>query len=105
MTKLRVLLPYLAVLAADFLLLPLLIRDTGTAMVLMLCVMPFIAFAAGVICGVRRGICPLLPAAAVVLFLPAIPLYYNLTAWVYAPAYGVAVLLGNCLGRVFYGRR
>ena len=52
-----------------------------------------------------RGIRPLLPAAALVLFLPTVPLYYNFTAWVYGPVYGVVVLLGCCLGRVFYGRR
>lgn len=102
---LRGLLPYLLALAADFYLLPLLIRDTGTAMLLMLCVIPFAAFADGVLCGVRRGIRPLLPAAALVLFLPTVPLYYNFTAWVYGPVYGVVVLLGCCLGRVFYGRR
>ena len=32
--------------------------------------------------------------AALVLFLPTLPLYYNYTAWVYAPAYAVIVLLG-----------
>lgn len=104
-TRLRELLPYLLMLAADFYLLPLLIRDTGTAMVLTLCAMPVAAFAAGVACGVRQGFRPLLAAAAAVLFLPTLPLYYNLSAWVYAPVYGAVVLLGCGLGRGFYGRR
>ena len=38
--------PYLAVLAADFYLLPLLIRGTGSAMLFLLAVMPLAAFAA-----------------------------------------------------------
>ena len=46
-------LPYLLVLAADFYLLPLLMRDTGGAMVMMLCVMPVIAF----VCGMRGILC------------------------------------------------
>ena len=41
------LLPYLAVLTAVFYLLPLLMRDTGSAMFLMLCVMPLAAFLTG----------------------------------------------------------
>ena len=39
--------PYLAVLAADFYLLPLLIRGTGSAMLFLLAVMPLAAFGAG----------------------------------------------------------
>ena len=101
----RPLLPYAAFLAADYYLLPLLIRDTGSAMALMLCAMPLLAFLCALVCGMRRGFRPLLAVIAALLFLPAIPLFYNPTAWPYAPAYGLAVLLGNALGRVFYGRR
>ena len=50
--KLLTLLPYLAALAADFYLLPLLARDTGSAMLLMLIVMPLAAFLTGVAYGV-----------------------------------------------------
>lgn len=103
--KLRELPPYIAALVVNFYLLPLLMRDTGGAMFVMLCLMPLAALITGVICGVRRGFCPLLPAAAAVLFFPTLFLYYNLTAWVYAPVYAVIVLAGNGLGRAFYGRR
>lgn len=103
--KITALLPYLLVLAADFYLLPLLMRDTGAAMFLMLCVMPVIALASGVIYGVRSGFCVLLPIAAALLFLPTVWIHYNATAWVYAPAYGVVVLIGMGLGRIFYGKR
>ena len=56
--------PYAALLAADFYLLPPLARDTGAAMLLMLCVMPLAAFITALACGMRRGFSPLLPAAA-----------------------------------------
>ncbi len=103
-SKLLPLLPYVLALCVDFYLLPLLMRDTGAAMFLMLCVMPLAAFLTGAACGVRRGVRLLLPAAALVLFLPTLPLYYNYTAWVYAPAYAVVVLLGMALGRAFCGK-
>jgi len=93
--------PYLTALAADFYLLPCLMRDTGSAMLLMLCVMPLIALAAASVCGVRGGFTLLLPAAAFLLFLPTIPLYYNATAWPYAVVYSLVVLAGMAVGRVF----
>lgn len=103
--KLQTLLPYAAVLAVDFYLLPLLAKDTGAAMVLMLCVMPVIALITGLLYGVRHGF-SLLPAiAAFVLFAPTIFIHYNATAWVYSPAYGAIVLIGNIIGRIFYGKR
>ena len=97
--------PYAALLAADFYLLPPLARDTGAAMLLMLCVMPVIALITGLLYGVRQGF-SLLPAmTALVLFAPTIFIHYNATAWVYAPAYGVIVLIGNTIGRLFYQKR
>ncbi|MCI8419768.1 MAG: hypothetical protein HFF79_04575 [Oscillospiraceae bacterium] len=98
-------LPYLLVLAADFYLLPLLMRDTGGAMVMMLCVMPVIAFVCGIIHGVCEGFCVLLPLAALVLFVPTVFIHYNATAWVYAPVYAGIVLAGMGVGRIFYRKR
>ena len=99
------LLPYLAVLTALFYLLPLLTRDTGGAMFLMLCVMPLAAFLTGAAHGLRRGFSLLLPLAALLLFLPTIFLFYNSSAWVYAPAYALIVLIGNGAGKLFHGKR
>lgn len=99
------LIPYLIVLGIDFYLLPLLMKNTGGAMLLMLCVMPLAAFFTALFCGMRRGFCFLLVPAAMLLFLPTLFLYYNISAWVYVIFYGVAVLAGMALGRVLYGRR
>ena len=99
------LIPYVLVLAVDFYLLPLLMVGTGTAMLLMLFVMPLAAFITALACGMRRGFFLLLPAAAFVLFLPTIFIYYNASAWVYAAAYAIIGLAGNCAGRIFYGKR
>ena len=99
------LLPCLAVLTVLFYLLPLLTRDTGGAMFLMLCVMPLAAFFTGAVYGLRRGFSLLLPLAALLLFLPTIFLFYNSSAWVYAPAYALIVLAGNGAGKLFHGKR
>ncbi len=103
--KLCDLLPCLLVLGLDFYLLPCLMWDTGAAMLLMLCVMPLIALIAALIFGMRRGFSLLLPLAALVLFIPSIFLFYNPTAWVYAPAYALFVLVGNILGRLLYKKK
>lgn len=99
------LIPYILVLAMDFYLLPLLIKATGTAMLLTLFVMPLAAFITALACGMRRGFSLLLPAGALILFLPTIFIYYNVSAWVYAPFYALIVLAGNGIGRIFFGKR
>ena len=99
------LLPCLAVLTALFYLLPLLTRDTGGAMFLMLCVTPLAAFLTGLVYGLRRGFSILLSLAALLLFLPTVFLFYNSSAWVYAPAYALIVLAGNGAGKLFHGKR
>ena len=103
--KLAALLPYAAVLAADFYLLPCLIKNTGVAMLMMLCVIPLAAFITAVIYGVRRGFGFLLAAAAMLLFIPTIFLYYNESAWVYVLVYGAITLAGNGFGGIFYQKR
>lgn len=88
-----------AALLAIFYLPPLLIRDTGRAMLIMLCLMPLLCLLASFIAG-RVGIFHWVWApGAMLAFLPSLPLYYNSSAWVYAPAYGLLVLLGGEIGR------
>ena len=53
--------PYLAVLAADFYLLPLLIRGTGSAMLFLLAVMPLAVFAPPSITAHARAFVPGFP--------------------------------------------
>lgn len=103
--KLTGLVPYLIVWGIDFYLLPILMVDTGIAILLMLCVMPLVAFIAGLVYGMRRGFSVLPAVTAAVLFFPTIFIFYNTTAWPYTLNYGIAVLLGTGLGRLFYGKR
>lgn len=99
------LLPYLAALAVNFYLLPFLMRNTGLAMLMMLAVMPLAAFLTGAVYGILNGFSILLPAAALVLFLPTLFIHYNASAWVYAVFYMAIVLAGTGVGRAFYRKR
>ena len=104
-TNLTALLPCVILLGLDFYLLPLLAKDTGTAMLLMLCVMPLAALLSGVLYGIRNGFSVFPAVTAGVLFIPSIFIYYNASAWVYAIAYAVVVLAGTGIGAAFYGRK
>ena len=103
--NLTALLPYALALCIDFYLLPFLAKDTGTAMLLMLCVMPLAALVSGIIYGVRNGFQIALSIAALLLFIPTVFIHYNSSAWVYAPAYAVIVLVGTGIGRAFYRKK
>ena len=103
--KLRALLPYGIVLVINFYGLPLLIRDTGSAMLLMLCVIPMVTLICGVVYGVRRGFGVRFGLLAAILFAPSVFIFYNASAWVYIVAYGCIALLGSGIGRMFYGKR
>ncbi len=100
--NLAVLAPYIIALGTDFYLLPLLMKDTGTAMVMMLCIMPCIALGSGVIYGVCNGFSIAPSVAAFLLFLPTVFIFYNPSAWIYALVYAAVVLAGTGAGQVFH---
>lgn len=103
--KIRSFIPYMIAFAVDFYVLPFVIKDTGSAMFMMLCVIPLLAFICAVIYGVRQGFDFLLPLAAIVLFAPTVFIFYNPSAWPYVLIYGAITLAGAGVGRIFYGKR
>lgn len=96
------LLPYAIVLAIAFYVLPLLIKDTGMGMLMLLLVIPLLTLICAVVYGIRQGFDFLLPVTATILFVPTIFIFYNTTAWVYIIVYAVIALVGNGIGRVFH---
>lgn len=96
---------YVVLLLVDFYLLPLLIKDTGSGIFLLLIMMPSLVFLGAVIYGLRCGLHWFLPLAAAVLFLPSIFLFYNESAWIYSVIYGAVAAAGNGVGRIFYHKR
>ena len=51
----RFVFPYLLVIIIDFYILPLLIRDTGSAIIMLLIILPFICFVSSVFYGIRHS--------------------------------------------------
>ena len=93
------------VLAAVFFLLPLMIRDTGSAMAIMLGVTPVIVLITSALCGAWAGFDWRLTPITAALFVPAIFRYYNESAWVYSLAYAAVALGANALGAWMKKRR
>ena len=100
--KLSAFLPYILALAILFYILPLRIRDTGSGMLIMLLVIPFLTFLCSVIYGIRQGFQPLLALVTAILFAPTIFIFYNESAWIYIVIYAVITLVGNGIGGAFY---
>lgn len=94
----RGLTPWLAVMLVDFYMLPLLMADIDSTLLVFTVVMPLVCVAVSAWHGWRVGVEPLLPWLAAVLWVLSV-LVYNAAAWVYAPVYAVLALVGNLLGR------
>ncbi len=99
-TNLKVL-PYLLVNIIAFYLLPLVIKDTGSAMFIMLVGIPVICFVTSIIFGIKHSFKLLYPIGVALIFAPSILIFYNSTAWVYIIVYGVIALIGNFIGKLF----
>ena len=91
-------LPYAAVLAAAYYLLPLLMDDTGSAMFILLACMPLIVFVSSFLCCRRHRFQWLMIALTVVLFLPSMYFYFNSSALAYSVFYGIVSAAGCFAG-------
>ena len=89
---------YVIALAVNFYLLPFLIVDTGSAMLMMLVVIPVITLVLSVVHGILCGFWILLPVIATALFAPTIFIHYNSSAWVYILNYAGLAFAGNGIG-------
>lgn len=91
-------LPYLLAPMAGFYLLPLLLRDTGGAILLLLIVLPMVCLFSAFLHGRRFGFRWWLGPVVAAIFVPTLWLFYDASAWVYPVIYGVLTLLGSLLG-------
>ena len=96
---------YAVVLALAFYLLPLLIRDTGSGMFVLLLVVPVLTFIISLIFGIRQGFSVILPLLVAVLFAPTLFIFYNESAWIYIPYYAVIALIGDTIGKIFHKKQ
>ncbi len=93
-------LPYLLVNLLCFYLVPLFAPEQPAALLLVL--FPIVTVACSLAAGTKAGFCWLYPLCAALLFLPSILLYYNRSAWVYSPLYGLLALIGLFFGWVVH---
>lgn len=89
-----------------FYFLPLLIQDTGSAMMILLVVFPILCIMFGSLVAIKQNFQPLFALGVALVFLPTIFFYYNQSAWIYSVVYGLLTLLSNlaawlsgCLGQ------
>ena len=89
---------YLIILIA-FYLLPMLIKDTGSGMTILLIVIPLITLITSLIYGLRNTFDFIYPLVIAILFVPTLFIYYNTSAWVYIISYSMIALIGELLGK------
>lgn len=102
MEKLKKMLAYLLINIGMFYLLPSLMKDTGSAIIILLILMPLGCFLTSLAYGVKNSFSWPYPIFVMLIFLPSIFIFYNESAMVYVFVYGFISLLGSFVGdRVF----
>lgn len=81
----------------DFYVIPRFIKDTGSAVIVMLMIIPLICLITSVFYGIRNGFDFWYILIAAIMFTPSIFIFYNSSAWVYVIGYAVIALLGNLI--------
>lgn len=81
----------------DFYIIPRFIKDTGSAVIVMLMIIPLICLITSVFYGIRNGFDFWYILIAAIMFTPSIFIFYNSSAWVYVVGYAVIALLGNLI--------
>lgn len=95
---------FYVILAINFYGIPCLIIDTGSAMFIMLIVIPVICFITSICYGIKNGFDIWYVLIVTIMFIPSILIFYNLTAWIYTIIYGIIAFLGNLIAIPFCKR-
>ena len=84
-------------LLIEFYIIPSFMKDTGSAMIVMLVLIPLLCLITSVFYGIRNGLDFWYILSVAILFIPSIFIFYNASAWVYAVGYAVIALFGNLI--------
>ena len=90
--------PYLIINFFVFYLSPLLIRDTGGGMFVLLMEIPVLCFIISLVYGIKNRFDFWYPLLTTLLFLPTIFIFYNESALIYVVWYGMDAVIGSLLG-------
>ena len=93
--------PYI-LLIINFYLIPLFIRDTGSAMFIMLIIIPLICLIISAIYGYKKGFNVSYILAVALIFIPSIFIFYNSSAYIYILIYSIIALVGLLIGMLIY---
>lgn len=96
--KALAMIPYLIAMILLFYVLPFLIKDTGSAMGVLLIGIPAGCFVTALIYGIRHSFNIFYVVLVVLLFIPTIFIFYNFSAAFYSYIYGAIALIGNGIG-------
>ena len=86
-------------LIINFYVLPSLIKDTGTAMIMLLVVIPMITLFISIYYGKKNAFDIWYVFSVGILFFPSIFIYYNSSALIYVIVYTIIALIGNFVGK------
>lgn len=98
MNRIKKLLPYLLKNLIAFYLLPLLMKDSGSAMIILMFAIPAITFVTAISCVKKTSFDMLYPILVMVIFAPSIFIFYNESATIYIFIYGAISLMGLFVG-------
>lgn len=90
--------PYLIINFFVFYLSPLLIRDTGGGVFVLLMEIPVLCFIISLVYGIKNRFDFWYPLLTTLLFLPTIYIFYNESALIYVVWYGMDAVIGSLLG-------
>lgn len=90
---------YYLIIFIAFYIVPMLIKDTGSGMFILLIVIPLITLITSLKYGLRNTVDFIYPLIVAILFIPTLFIYYNISAWVYIIAYSLIAFIGELLGK------
>lgn len=91
---------YYFIILIGFYLVPILIKDTGSGMTILLIVIPLITLITSLMYGLRNTFDYVYPLIVAILFIPTLFIYYNTSAWIYIIVYSVIAVIGELVGKM-----
>ena len=92
---------YYVIIALNFYLLPMLISDTGSAMFILLLLMPLLLLVTSYLYGKKNGFQLKYLCIVAILFIPTIYIHYNNSAWIYTAIYVIIAAIGSFAAKLF----
>ena len=105
MEKIKQMAPFLIVTEVAFYVLPLVSTTPAMLNTMISTVSPAVCFIAAMIFGYKIGLLWRFPLLVAVLFIPALLLFYNISAFYYVFIYGELAAIGMFFGAVVYNLR